>query len=115
MSIVVWFPYIGVSYLDKQDCELPVCTHLSSGWLLLQQIRSMPRKRPISVQAAWRMMLLEVHRQMALRNNEPTVPGHSNWILSNRVLWISQQGYHVELTGNEFEILDQAETVGAAA
>lgn len=112
-SVVVWFPYNGISYFDQSDCELPVCTHLASGWLLLQQIRQMPRKRPLTLQAAWRLMLQEVHRQIGLGNNEPEVPGHSNWIMANEVRWLSEQGFHVELTGDEFEIMDQSEATAA--
>lgn len=114
-TIVYWHPYRGICFFDKKDCTLPVCGPNDSGWVLLQQIQAMPRKRPVSVQEGWRMMIQEVHRQVDLGNNEPDIQGHSNWLFANTVLWLSQQGYHVELTGDEFEIMESELEPEAAA
>lgn len=54
------------------------------------------------------MVQIEVCRQVDLGNNEPEVVGHSNWLMNHWVRWLTDQGYHVELQGDEFELLSSA-------
>lgn len=104
-TVVLWKPYLGASYgsgeLHPFDPWLPG----DSGWVLLHRLQNQPRQSSLSYQDACRMVRQEVFRQMDLRNNDPNVQGSSHWVSSNWPEWLSAQGYHVELTGEEFEIL----------
>ena len=71
--------------------------------LLLEQIRLMPRKKTVSLETALKVMLLRQDEAFAAsRFGEG--PGQHSWYEKNFVEWISSLGYHIELTGDEFEL-----------
>jgi hypothetical protein len=69
---------------------------------LLERILAMPKKEPISFESAALMAsdksseAFDVHRM-------GYEPGGCNWYFNSFVEWISSLGYHIELTGDEFE------------
>jgi hypothetical protein len=69
---------------------------------LLSGILSMPSKKPISFETAIRLMCYK-QRQALKTGQYGNRPGHYGWYYLNFVDWISALGYHIELTGEEFE------------
>lgn len=71
---------------------------------LFDAIQSMPRKTPITFERAVRLTNdagREAFNQMRLGINR----GQCSWYHMNFVEWISDLGYHIELTGDEFELI----------
>lgn len=104
-TVVVWEQFTGISYLSGQEAKFNPFLPKDSGWLLLHLLSAMPRRTPLTYQAACRMVQDEVRRQVDLGNNDPEVSGSANWLMSNWIKWLSDRGYHVELAGNEFEFV----------
>lgn len=77
---------------------------------LLSEILKMPRKKPISFQDAVNLNGDERHRQI-MSGNHGYEPGQAHWLYMNFVKWISDQGYHIELTGDEFEAVALSDKV----
>jgi hypothetical protein len=69
---------------------------------LLSAILAMPRKKPISFQTA-AVLAYDESVKAFLARRIGNKPGECNWFYNNFVQWISEQGYHIELTGDEFE------------
>jgi hypothetical protein len=69
---------------------------------LLSRIMFMQKKNPITLEAAVQSLLdHEVGAMKAVRKG--LEPGHAFWYQCNFIEWISSLGYHIELTGDEFE------------
>lgn len=69
---------------------------------LLVRILEMPDKNPISLAEA--IDIIRNKEMEATRaGDEGMKPGQSSWYLHNFVQYISDLGYHIELTGDEFE------------
>jgi hypothetical protein len=69
---------------------------------LLAHILAMPKKASISLQGA-ADLLNEIQKPQFHAANFGSAPGQYNWYAENFVEWISSLGYHIELTGDEFE------------
>lgn len=69
---------------------------------LLSRVLSMPEKTPISFELAI-MKLIEKQREKFDAGRFGDEPGRYGWYCLNFVDWISLQGFHIELTGDEFE------------
>lgn len=110
MQVVYWHPIKRQSFMypDREE-EFPVLGTGESGWVLLQQVQQMPPGNPISFADATKLAFKEIHRQMRLDNMLADDPSSSTWILTHTVEWVSRQGYRIELTGDEFEVME-AET-----
>ena len=70
---------------------------------LLSQILSMEQKTPMSYEDAMHL----THRTLKKCWTEKKLSaefGHFQWYMDNFCDWISHLGYHIELTGDEFEI-----------
>jgi hypothetical protein len=65
---------------------------------LLHNICSMPRKNPISFAKAVRLAVREY-----FSSDYGFKKGQSYWYLDNFVDWISDLGFHIELSGEEFD------------
>lgn len=61
----------------------------------------MPQKRPISFEQSMIKFQLACHDAFRL-GLVGTEPGHYQWYAVNFIDWISEQGYHIVLTGDEF-------------
>lgn len=71
---------------------------------LLSRILDMQKQMPISLEAA--IHLLTKHEQEASdAGRKGTEPGHLFWYAWHFVEWIESLGYHIELTGDEFEAI----------
>lgn len=80
------------------NCELPAIIDLSCRGTLLPQILKMEKKEPISFEDAIHLARLE-HRILFKLHAFKRM----KWVEKNFVHWISEQGYHIEITGDEFE------------
>jgi hypothetical protein len=70
---------------------------------LLAKILEMPCLRPLSYSDA--MLMLNQRLCETWKNNDlGHSPGQSQWYWRNFVEFISAQGFHIELTGDEFEL-----------
>ena len=70
---------------------------------LLAKILRMPSQSPISYSDAI-LKLNERMRETWEHRNFGHKPGQSQWYWRNFVEFISAQGFHIELTGDEFEL-----------
>ena len=71
---------------------------------MLSEILQMPLRSPISFHEALHMAWVKQGEACDATKFGSAV-GHYNWYSQNFVNWISSLGYHIELTGDEFEIL----------
>lgn len=67
---------------------------------LIDQILKMPTQEPISFEQAVVMASSEADRS-ANNYKFGNDRGHSRWFYANFVTFISEQGFHIELTGDE--------------
>ena len=67
---------------------------------LLYRIQNMPKKVPLSLVKA-RNFVCEMPKQ----DQDVFPSGEFKEVLSDWVAWISKQGFHIELKGDEYEIL----------
>ncbi len=74
---------------------------------LSHHILSMPLKNPMSFETAILMVSDEFSRAVKARKCGYE-PGECHWYYKNFVQWISDKGWHIELTGDEFELFSQA-------
>lgn len=69
---------------------------------LLTQILQMPQKKPILFDEAINL-LSDKEMELFGSGKVGHEPGQYFWYSDNFVQWISDMGYHIELTGDEFE------------
>lgn len=69
---------------------------------LLAHILAMPPKQPISFEAA-ALLASKKFSEAAREHRMGYALGECHWYYKNFVTWISNLGYHIELTGDEFE------------
>ena len=83
----------------KYQAELPSIIELRYRGTLLARILEMPKKRPISLDDAVRM----AGRKYVDTKEIGHARGENHWYFDCFVEWISEIGYHIELTGDEFD------------
>ncbi len=76
---------------------------------LADQILRMPRQNPISFEAAVALMT-EAYNQATKARQIGYERGLSGWYVTNFVRWISEKGWHIELTGDEFELFSMMDS-----
>lgn len=81
---------------------IPEIVDIQNRGTLLSRILSMPKKKPISFELAM-LKLIEKRREKFDAGHFGDESGQYGWYCLNFVNWISAQGYHIELTGDEFE------------
>ena len=69
---------------------------------LLPSIIAMSKKTPISFDGAVVMTQSKYFAAIGQKKYGMTF-GEANWFIGHFLEWISNQGYHIELTGDEFE------------
>ena len=69
---------------------------------LLTCILQMEKKTALGFEQAT-LMAHEEYKQAFLASRIGSSPGESFWYLNHFVEWISSLGYHIEITGDEFE------------
>jgi len=65
---------------------------------LLSEILGMERKTAISFENAVRLLGDQIYEEFWIKQS-----GRSRWYELNFVEWIADLGYHIEITGDEFE------------
>lgn len=101
--IVSWKP---VRFLDADgqiavDPHMPSLIAIAYRGELVDKILAMPRKSSIPYARAV-AMVGERFMQELKAGNAGGERGQSHWFHRNFVEFISEQGYHIELTGDEF-------------
>lgn len=71
---------------------------------LLSQIISMPKQTPISFATAINL-IVEIQKEEWEAGRFDRIPNFLSWHLRNFTQWLVAIGYHIELTGDEFEPL----------
>lgn len=100
---VHWKP-IGVKNVRGSDCSIEFPAELDIWYRgkLLSAILNMEKKRPLSFERAAQMAWLKTSE--AFKSGRiGQQPGECNWYSKNFVEWVASEGYHIELTGDEFE------------
>ena len=111
-QLVNWKPIVskniyGEDYLNNAFPSLIARAYRGT---LIDTILSMPSKKSISFEAAVNLACDQFHKAADLRKFGYE-PGQCFWYHENFVQWISEQGFHIELTGDEFEALALASKV----
>lgn len=70
----------------------------------------MERKTAISLDAAIHL-LVEYEQAARIAGRKGTDPGHLFWYAWHFVEWISELGFRIELTGDEFEAVSMSDKV----
>ena len=100
--LLYWFPIVDHDVHGKPyACELPDLIDASCGRTLLSDAIGMPKKEPISFENAVRRLSDE--QLIAFYGHDYQ---RHDWLEENFVNWISEQGYHIEFTGDEFELIN---------
>lgn len=71
---------------------------------LLNRIIKMPQKKPITLKDGFHLLHQELDRTFDAKIFHDQ-PGGYQWYETHFVEWLSEIGYHIELTGDEFEPL----------
>ncbi len=95
---------------ENYESRIPQIVDSVTRRTLLTNILSMAKKNPISLAVATKM-INEKQDEAFSGRKFGNIPGHLHWYLYNFVNWISEQGYHIELTGDEFEPLALSDKV----
>jgi hypothetical protein len=112
IQVVFWKPIRSRSVSGKifKSEHLPKLIDSAYRSQLLYEIISMEPKKPISFEDAANLMWAEFTRASDA-GQIGTDPGQSHWYYRNFVKWIADQGYSIELTGEEFETASIASQV----
>jgi len=86
-------------YGEPIDTEFPYLIDLNYKGALISQITKMKKKWPITFELAVRLASEKYNK-----SEFGSKPGQKFWYSDNFVEFISELGYHIELTGDEFEI-----------
>lgn len=101
---VHWKP-VKTKDISGREFRNPYFMPLLSGYYrgtLLSEILSMPIQKPISFEEAAGLTHAAFLKAFTSRRIGHA-SGQTHWYFKNFVQWISDQGYHIELTGDEFE------------
>jgi hypothetical protein len=103
-QVVNWKPIksrnrFGEIYLNQYFPQLIDSAYRGE---LLFEIVSMTAKTSISFENAVNLVEKE-YRRAADSGKRGSSPGHSGWYYENFIQWISDQGYSIDLSGDEFE------------
>jgi hypothetical protein len=91
----------GIDY----HSEIPFYIDRIYSGTLLSSIFAMPMKKPIQFDDAVRMAAEKFCRSKIGHNR-----GENLWYIENFVEWMSELGFHIELTGDEFETIVRPQT-----
>ena len=90
---------------NDYQAEFPFYIDRKYRGTLLSNIFAMPMKTPLQFDDAVRMAA-EKFCGSEIGHNR----GENLWYIENFVQWISELGFHIELTGNEFEPIVRSNT-----
>lgn len=109
---VKWKPVRSKSVYgnEYQNKEFPALIARAYRGTLIEEILSMPAKKSISFESAVNLACDEFHKAID-HGRIGRDSGHSHWYYKNFIQWISEQGFHIELTGDEFEAFVMSDKV----
>jgi hypothetical protein len=100
---VRWKPYRAKNRRGSDyDSDFPDFIEVCNKGLLIGRILTMKLKKPIQFEQAARMAEKKFFAAKRARRLG-YAHGQCFWYLEHFVEWISDLGYHIELTGDEFE------------
>ena len=98
-----WKPFKDLNIRGSEfDCEFPDLLNCVYRGQLISSILAMAKKTPITFEQAARMAWRK-HSEAIDENRFGSEPGQCFWYTESFVQWISELGYHIELSGDEFE------------
>lgn len=98
-----WKPFKAKNIRGSDcDCYFSELIDLSGKGSLISKILNMTPQQPIDLEQASRMAH-EKYEEARKNGRFGYAPGECFWYLDHFVEWISCLGYHIELTGDEFE------------
>ncbi len=101
--LVKWKPIKSKSRFGNEVyLSVPEIVDISYRGTLLSHILRMQKKTPISFENAM-LKLIDMHREKFDAGLFGDNPGQYGWYDLNFISWISSLGFHIELTGDEFE------------
>lgn len=105
---IIWRQFYYFDCHGKPGIYAPPFLPNHSHQLLFMQIQVMPKKKPITMQEACVLISLEHASIYSLEtdNFEKSIHFYHHW-----VQWLSDQGCHIELSGNEFDYLELEESL----
>ena len=106
-QIVRWKSVKGIRH-QAGDPTVPDIIDEAYRRTLIASILSMEKKAPIHFDEAVRLAD-KTSREAFFEGRMGTDAHQSFWYFSNFVDWISSLGYHIELTGDEFELISTAQ------
>jgi hypothetical protein len=97
--IINWKPIRSKNVRGSDyDCRIPETLDLIYRGTLLSEIVAMEQKKPMAFANAVNRAKKQWWEKFGSGCGDD-----ADWIYDNFVEWISDQGYHIELTGDEFE------------
>ena len=101
--LVKWTPILGKNVRGLEvDHRFPDLVDLENRGTLIDKILRMEPKNPMSFDAA--IHLAQREWSAAFQAGDiGQKPGQCIWYSSNFVEWIADKGFHIELSGDEFE------------
>lgn len=92
---VRWKPYQGFN-IDGEPCIMP--SLIDENVAVLEKIKAMPRKKPLTYVQAQVLYWTELAQSILDEKNYLPLGQEK------AIDWLSSQGYHIELKGDEFEL-----------
>lgn len=104
--ILKWKPIPGKN-IRMEDCDFafPDILDSASKWTLLEGILRMEPKNPISFEKAATLAMTK-YRAAMNADEIGYKPGQCLWYAKYFLEWISSMDFHIEITGEEFELHD---------
>lgn len=87
---------------DEYHAEFPYYINRKYRGELVTEILAMPKRKPIQFDVAVRMAADNFFRAKIGHGR-----GENFWFIEHFIEWISEIGFHIELTGDEFEPIVQ--------
>lgn len=104
-QLVLWKPLLCKT-IDGTEVRIDVAGELDVRYrgTLLNQIMKMPEKKPLTLNDATRLLHKALDKAFDAQQFHDQRDGY-HWYYKHFISWISELGYHIELTGDEFEPL----------
>ncbi len=92
------------NHILKWHSQIPIASELDINYrgTLLSRILAMQKQTPIALNEAVSLMVKHEHAASAAGRKGADV-GHVFWYSFHFIEWLETIGYHIELTGDEFD------------
>lgn len=101
-NLVIW-KKVRCKIIDGSEIylEVPELVDVRYRGTLLSEILAMPKKKALLFDDAIRM-LSDAQMEAFDKRRVGNAKGEYHWLTGHFIEWISDQGFHIELTGDEF-------------